>query len=139
MKKGFYFTIILIVGLLTGCLESEFELAESSKLPKWIVLPDGIERKDITVNLSYYTDSDFKLVLHKKGSSGLTTLQTIEGTSEHHPEYWAWANEDWPARSHPGYVILSVSGETEIVEHRKMEPIFYVSNQQVVENTIRAK
>ncbi|MBV1872533.1 MAG: hypothetical protein KUG83_08305 [Gammaproteobacteria bacterium] len=137
--KGFRLTIIILVSLLAGCLESEFELAESSRLPEWIILPDGMARNDVTVSLSYYTGNNFKLVLREKGSSWFSSLQTIKGTNEHHPEYWGWAQDDWPARNHPAFVVLSVNGETEIVEHKKMEPIFYIANQQAVEKVVRAK
>ena len=98
-----------------------------------------MERKDITLSLSYYTGGDFKLVIREKGASWFSSLQTIDGSSEHHPEYWAWANEDWPARSHPSFVILAYNGETEIVEHKKMEPIFYMSSTQAVEKFLNAQ
>jgi hypothetical protein len=47
--------------------------------------------------------------------------------------------EDWPKRSHPGYVVITVNGVSEIIEHKKMEPLFYISNKEAVQRTIAEK
>lgn len=122
--------------LLSGCVESEFNLAQDSKLPKWLSLPEGIERKDIIVTLTYYTDSDVKISMHKQGG-WFSTIQSVSGTSKWHPEYWAWAQEDWPLRSHPGFTVIEVKGSSEIIEHKTMEPVFYVSSEKQVQNVLR--
>ena len=35
-------------------------------------------------------------------------------------------------KSYPAYEIITVDGVTDIVEHRKMEPIFYVTDDSAV-------
>jgi hypothetical protein len=67
------------------------------------------------------------------------TLLRKTGMQVNHPEYWEWAQKDWPARSYPSYVNITIGGVTEIVEHKKQEPIFYISNQQAVTDTISSK
>ncbi|MEE9342170.1 MAG: hypothetical protein V3V12_00890 [Gammaproteobacteria bacterium] len=139
--------IIIIVAsslLLTSCnpirgfLESEFKLSRESRLPIWFAeLPDGYERDDVEVYLRYYTSPfDVKdTVLISKSMDG-KTLTYKTGKMEHHPEYWKWATQDWPARAKPGYVNVTIDGLTEIIAHKKMEPIFYISNEQAVRDTM---
>jgi hypothetical protein len=64
------------------------------------------------------------------------SLVTIKGINNHHPEYWAWAQQDWPKRSYPAFVVINVNGVSEIIEHKKMEPLFYVSNEAAVQRVI---
>lgn len=70
---------------------------------------------------------------------GWRTLYKGVGKSENHPKYWAWAQKDWPARAHPGYVNVTIDGKTEIIEHKKMEPIFYISNEAAIKQTMGAE
>ena len=135
--------ILITVFVLVSChptkgfLESEFALSPESRLPVWFSqLPEDTEREDVTVLLRYYTspfDVDDTVLILKKGSR---TLERVTGRSEHHPKYWAWAREDWPNRSHPSYVNITIEGKTEIIEHKKMEPVFYVSSEEAVKSTL---
>ena len=122
---------------IRGFLESEFTLSPESQLPVWFSeLPENIKREDLTIYLQYYTpifDVDDAVLIVKHG---WRTLYKETGISKHHPKYWAWANKDWPARSHPGYVNLTINGKTEIIEHKKMEPIFYISNEAAIKHTM---
>ena len=40
---------------LTGCIGSTFQLASVGRLPKWMALPPGLTRKDVSVTLNLYT------------------------------------------------------------------------------------
>jgi len=37
-----------------------------------------------------------------------------------------------PFSGYPSYVVVVVNGKTEIIEHRKMEPIFYINDDPAV-------
>ena len=37
---------------------------------------------------------------------------------------------------YPGFVLVKVNGVSEIIEHRKMEPIFYVSDDASIRNKV---
>ena len=128
--------ILTAAWLVAGCVESEFHLAKESRLPVWFDIPEGAERNDLDVVLTYYTTGPAKLNFRDVRNG--KTLKTIKAINKHHSEYWDWAQKDWPKRSHPGYVVLSAEGTTEIIEHRKMEPIFFVSNESAVQNTINS-
>ena len=51
------FVALTISGSGTGCEwfpESTFALASESRLPKWITLPPGLTRADVSIKMSYY-------------------------------------------------------------------------------------
>ena len=123
-----------LVGVLTEkceCVTCGGEMAQR-------VIAEGIERKDVVVTLTYYTDGDVKISMHRREAGWFSTIQSVSGTSKWHPEYWAWAQEDWPARSYPGFTVIEVKGSTEIIEHKKMEPIFHLLSEEQVQNVLRA-
>jgi hypothetical protein len=70
--------------------ESTFQLASESRLPKWITLPPGLTRSDVSITMSYFT---------------------------------------WP---NPRYTEIVVKGTSEMIEHRKMEPVFYITDDPAV-------
>jgi hypothetical protein len=54
----FYLKLVVVITIaasLAGCLESSFELAPESRLPKWLEAPDGVPRSDLRVTMDYYS------------------------------------------------------------------------------------
>jgi hypothetical protein len=52
-----FFVALTISGSAIGCEwfpESTFEPASESRLPKWITLPSGLTKTDVSINVSYY-------------------------------------------------------------------------------------
>jgi hypothetical protein len=123
---------------LRGFIESEFTLAQESPLPAWYPkLPEGYTRGDVTIKLRYYNPPfDIDNTVFWVESSWWHTLYKATGKSEHHPAYWKWANEDRTARRYPSFVNVTINGITEIIEHKKMEPIFYISNEETVKKVM---
>lgn len=102
---------------MTGCIESSFQLAPESRLPKWIVIPPGRTRADVSVEMTYYTPPlGVKFRLRDKNGR---TLATAKGKCRD-------SNPKQPGFVYPAYEEVTVNGTTEIIEHKKMEPIFYV-------------
>jgi hypothetical protein len=112
--------------------ESTFELASESRLPKWISLPPGLARADVSLSMSYYVwpwgsratfvlrDSKGKILTKVSGKvRGLGPNQLKEPRPGSPPGY-------------PSYEVITVNGITEIIEHRRMEPRFYVSDDPAV-------
>jgi hypothetical protein len=130
-----YVALTISVLVTSGCgwfPESTFELANESRLPIWITLPPGLTRTDVSLTMSYYIwpwgrratftlrDKDGRTLAKVHGKvTGLKPLQL-----KHPPP-------GFPA-GYPAYEIIAVSGKTEIIEHRKMEPIFYVADDPAV-------
>jgi len=65
-RKSLLTVAICVSGcVISGCVESSFTLANGSKLPREVLLPPGLTRKDVSVTLNYYTvlrGSDAKFI-----------------------------------------------------------------------------
>jgi hypothetical protein len=124
----FLFVALTIVGSTIGCElfpESTFELASDSRLPKWITLPPGHTRSDVSITMNYYSmpwggratfilqDTKTRIRTEVRGKTrGLGPNQLKHPLPGFPPGY-------------PAYEVITVNGITEIIEHRKPEPIFY--------------
>lgn len=123
---------------LTGCVESTFQLANSSRLPKWITIPPGLTRQEVSVTLDYYVTlfgDDVKFI--EKDENGRTWSKISGKTRGLYP----LCLKNPPPGSVPGYPlyeIITVDGRTEIIEHKKMEPIFYVNDDPIVRKELLA-
>ena len=130
-----FFVALTIAGSAIGCAwfpESTFEPASESRLPKWITLPPGLTRADVSITMSYYImpwgRSATFTVQDKKGqirtkvdgkAKGLEPLKLKQPPPEFPPGY-------------PAYEVITVNGLTDIIEHRKPEAIFYVTDDPAV-------
>jgi hypothetical protein len=121
---------LLVALLFTSCspirelVGTTFDLAADSRLPGWFAVPAGATRADVRVTLTYYppllpSDS----VLELRDSNG-RALASARGPHCWHPASWRPA---WNARSaeyvapdlnDPKYIIVTVSGVTEVLIHR---------------------
>jgi hypothetical protein len=133
-------TIIISLLLLTSChpirgfIESQFVLSSESPLPAWYPeLPEGYNREDVTIRLRYYVPPfDVDDTVFWVESSWWHTLYKATGKTERHPKFYKWARKDWKARRYPSFWVITIDGKTEIIEHKKMEPIFYISKEEEV-------
>jgi hypothetical protein len=110
----------------TGCAESSFVLAPESRLPAWFDPPPGQPRENVTVKMDYYISSsgrDAKFTL-----LDLRGRQLMSKTGKMRNLYPTTLG----AADYPMYEVISVDGVVDVIEHRKMEPIFYLANDPVV-------
>jgi hypothetical protein len=111
--------------------ESTFELAPESRLPKWFAVPPELIRSQVVVKLDYYilpwsSRARFRLVgPHDR------VLGEVTGVTRGEPGTLKVPQPGFAA-GYPAYEVVSIGGVTEIIEHRKMEPIFYVSDDPAV-------
>ena len=124
------------LALSIGCAESMFRLAPDSRLPAWFVLPPGLTRADVAIELVYYT-SPFRgrqatfVMLDSNGR------ELDEITAEQHGDAPLQVSEDVSSGDpYPLYEIVSADGITEVLEHRRMEPIFYVTDDQAIKTKL---
>ena len=115
---------ILLSGccLLIGCLESSFMLSDESRLPKWVALPDGLKRADVSVTMNYYTPlggNDTKIILKNKNGKRLAEINGKEKCQD-------------PKSGYPAYDLIVANGIAEVIERRKMEPVFYINDDPAV-------
>jgi hypothetical protein len=117
-----------------GCAEAQFDLSPASRLPRWFTLPGGVERADVEVSLSYYVPligSDRTATVTLRTRRGRTLQQvvaTLRGREPQTLQPYAGSGRI----PYPGYEILTANGITEVVEHRRMEPVFYITEDSEV-------
>ena len=136
IDKFLLFSIALtIASSQIGCEwfpEATFELASESRLPKWITLPPGLTRADVSITMSYYVKPwgrSATFILQDTKGQKLTRVVGKQKGSE--PFHLKQPPQGF-APGYPAYEIITVNGITEIIEHRKMEPIFYITDDAAV-------
>ena len=129
------FVALTIAGSAIGCEwfpESTFDLASESRLPKWITLPPGLTRADVSIKMSYYSmpwGSSATFVLQDtKGKIRTKVDGKVKGLEPLHLKH---PPPGFPPGD-PSYEVITVNGITEIIEHRKQEPIFYITDDPAV-------
>src|SRR5215510_9756819 len=129
MNKQLTFVIGCQCLLLIGCSllpESSFELASESRLPRWFTLPSGRSRSEVRVKMDYYLNSVGStatfLLSDKKG----WRLAKVNGKVRDLEPLTRKANPD--PRGYPRYEVITVGAVTEVIEHRRAEPIFYITD-----------
>ena len=121
-----------VIVLIETIPESTFELASESRLPKWITLPPGLTRADVSITMSYYSKP--------WGGSATFTLQDRKGQIRTKVDGKVKGLEPFRLKhppqgfppGYPAYEIVTVNGVTEIIEHRKPEPLFYITDDPAV-------
>lgn len=137
IKRHLLLGILLAIVCSTnvGCAllsESTFKLASDSRLPKWVTLPPGLTSADVSLTMSYYStpwggsaqfilqDKNKRLIEKENGKVRCRESFQLKNPPQGFPS------------GYPAYEAITVNGITEIIEHRKMEPIFYVTDDTAV-------
>jgi hypothetical protein len=128
------FTIIYLISwavsnpaLLGLSYEATYKLSPESRLPRWFSIPEGYDRNKLTVRISYYAPMppftyDLKAELLGPPPN-FRVLDRASGMHRWHPD-----SERRGYQANPGYVIASVHGIEEVIEHKSMGPVFYISD-----------
>jgi hypothetical protein len=129
------FVALTIAGSEIGCEwfpGSTFDLASESRLPKWITLPPGLKRSDVSTTMSYYSmpwGGSATFIL--KDAKGQIRTKVRGKTRGLGPSQLKRPPQGFPS-GYPSYEVITVNGITDIIEHRKQEPIFYVTDDPAV-------
>jgi hypothetical protein len=133
LLKVFFFVILIF---LTGCLESSFQLSRDSRLPKWFIYPEGIPRSDLSVTMDLYSSpSGGKDVIKLLQKGKIFALQKHTITTNMQPNIKSVELKSPPAgfpKGYPRYKVIIINSITEIIELRKMEPFFYMTDDPAV-------
>jgi hypothetical protein len=109
-----------------GCAESNFRLAAESRLPRWFTLPAGLSRRDVTVSLTYYAVPAGKATFKFWDSQGQKLAELTA------PVDAPRALEPNTNDPYPMYQVITYNGVTEVIEHRRMDPWFYITDDPLV-------
>ena len=137
IKRYRLLAILLVIVFLTikGCYlfpESTFTLASDSRLPKWVTLQPGITRADVSLTMNYYVmlwGSSAQFILRDKDGQ---TVKKDNGKTRCGVPFQLKNPPQGFRSGYPAYQAITVHGITEIIEHRKMEPIFYITDDTAI-------
>lgn len=104
--------------------ESTFVLANTSRLPKWLSVPSGHARNDISATLSYYTYPSGRKARFILQDANKRVLEQVDGKVDCTAAFTLKNSSQGITSDYPAYEAITVDGVTEIVIHRKMEPLF---------------
>ena len=103
---------------MVGCQyfpESTFELANESRLPKWITLPPRLTRADVSITMNYYIkpwDSSATFILQNEKGQIVTKVDgKVKGTE---PLHLKNPPQGFPP-GYPSYEVTTVNGITDII------------------------
>ena len=103
-------------------------LPNDSRLPAWFEVPSGANRAQLSVKMDYYVRSSGReaifTLLDSRGREVDTRHARLRGLEPLTPR-----------GTYPVFEIASVNNTVELIEHRRMEPIFYINDDP----TVRAK
>lgn len=124
--------LLIILFSLAGCLESKFNLSDQSRLPKWFVVPEGKNRKDFSVKMELHsTATGGKVIFNLFEKDNFFHTQEYEITTDIQPSIRSVQIKSQPEgieQGYPRYKVITVNGITDIVELRKREPVFYMTD-----------
>jgi hypothetical protein len=121
---------------LTGCLESSFQLSEESRLPYWFPIPEGEDRNDFSVQMDLHsTFSGGKAVFKLSRKGKLLNVKKYVVTTDEQPSIRSMQLKTPPKGSpkgYPRYKVVNINGVTDVIELRKMEPTFYMTDDVAI-------
>lgn len=136
MTALYKIVVIMFLGFsATGCKEASFELSPESRLPKWIEVDPDASRGNYKLTMDYYlgpksAEAVFKLY----DLNGKKKVQ-LKGDTAKYPLKLKNPPAGYP-KNYPLYQVITINGVTDIVEHRKMEPYFYMTDDPAVWNEL---
>jgi len=125
-------TLCLAVSSCAYFPESTFKLAQESRLPKWFTLPAGLGRSDVTVRMDNYVESSGRTAIFTLLDLNGRTLSEVKGTLRGMEPLKLRNSPGGNPEGYPSFELVTANGVTEIVEHRRREPIFYINSDPSV-------
>jgi hypothetical protein len=128
-------TLGILLFATVGCglfSEATFKLAGDSRLPKWVSLPPGLQRANSSVMMTYYNlpwGGRAEFLLQDERSR---TIDKKTGTIKCREPLHLQTASPKSSSGYPSYEVITINGVTEIIEHRKMEPVFYVTDDAAI-------
>lgn len=131
-RLGLIAGVFIFACAVSGCLESSFRIASESRLPKWVTLPAGVKRADVSLTVSYYTTplgDDVQFTLQDKNKQ---IIKKVSGKNICRKPFQLSNSPRGIPSGYPNYAVVTVDGITEILEQRMPGDILYVTDDPVV-------
>jgi len=132
-----YFLCLLVVSsvLLTGCLESSFNISDDSRLPVWLDIPEDMDRENLVVRLDYYTSGKAVFSLIDKRNRKLLdkVVARVRDSKPLEQDGTSWPMGERAV--YPIYSVVTFEEVSEIVEHMVRGPVFSIPESgEVISN-----
>lgn len=140
-RRKFAGLLIAAAGLacLSACgPEAEFRLADESALPRWFRIPDGQIRSDVFVYYSLYgyNTGQTRMRLYDSRQRVVGDVSPKIEARVSKGQIGQPVTGDSTLDRYPGYTVLNLEGQREVVEHRRMEPVFYVVSEPSLKDAV---
>lgn len=132
-KKSLFVSMALLFAcfVIAACNafpESSFELANESRLPVWFSLPAGLTRADISVTMNYFIKSTGGSATFVFRDKKHRVLMEVTGTLRGSSPMSVKSSSASDNITYPLFEVITAQGATEVIEHRRMEPTFYITD-----------
>ncbi|GAB5407432.1 MAG: hypothetical protein Aurels2KO_56630 [Aureliella sp.] len=130
---GRFVCIMVPVISCAGCLESSFRLSDESRIPYFFQMPEGADREDVYVTLDYYSAGNGKSVFKLYRSDQFYRIDKVEVEvmDDDHLRKLQTPPPGYPS-GYPSYEIIRVRGVVDVIEHRRMEPVFFTTDDSAI-------
>lgn len=119
-----------------GCVESSFSLPDDNRLPAWFELPAGTDRTELAVQLDYWIGpSGRSATMTLKRLSG-GTIDSVVATQRGSEPLFVPPRASSQPHTYPSYEVLTARGRTEVIEHRRPEPLFYICDDPAIRSAL---
>jgi len=108
--------------------DATFSLSSDSRLPSFLKLPPGQSRSDVVVSMSYYVQTNGRVARFVMSTSHGDTITKVAGKLSGLKPIVSPNSRN----GYPSYEAITVGGLVEVIEHRAMEPIFYITDDAEV-------
>ncbi len=126
--------LLLACDLRYGLVESIFQLAPESRLPRWLNV-SGYDRKNLSVTITIYSSpfggDNTKIIIYGP-SPERKKLMEKAGT-----ERWHHLSKNDNDKKYPNYTIITVDGIEEVFEQRQPGNILYISDDPKVRSKLK--
>jgi hypothetical protein len=93
-----------------------------------MTIPPGLARTDVSVTLDYYTMGEATFIMREKAGKKLVKMS---GKTIGTPRYLK-SRSQGPGQQYPVYQLVAINGVIEIMEHRRLEPIVYITDDPAI-------
>lgn len=101
-------------------------------MPKWFALPPGQTRSSVTITMDYYTSPSGRTATFTLRDRAGVVIAKAEGRLRGLQPFQPGTKTTDAPFAYPSYEIIAVGDTLEVIEHRRMEPIFYVTDDPSV-------
>jgi hypothetical protein len=138
--------LLLVVGLTVGacsptrgCIESDFVLSPDSRIPAWFRVSPTARREDYEVTVDYWSGPFGRTATVSVKTRRGWPLDSVVAEQRGNQPLTLVPHSATGRIPYPTYEVLTARGITEVIEHRRMEPVCYLVDDPEIRNKLGVK